>query len=60
MTIGGEPREVAFTIDNAWEPGHSYVYCFLYTEAANLVFVGTSTELFVGEDPQEGGEHQFN
>lgn len=60
MTIGGEHREVAFTIDNAWEPGHSYVYCFLYTEAANLVFVGTSTELFVGEDPQEGGEHQFN
>ena len=60
LKVNGEVKQTAFTIDRAWEPGKSYVYRFEYTPDANLVFVGTTTELFVGEDLQDGGEHNFS
>lgn len=60
ITIGGETKEVEFTIGEPWQPGRSYVYRFEYTTEANLIFTGTATELFVGESPENGGEHYFN
>lgn len=60
LKVNGEEKQTVFTIDRAWEPGKSYVYRFEYTPQANLVFVGTATELFVGEDLQDGGEHNFS
>ena len=57
--INGETKETIFTISKAWEPGKSYLYRFEYSADANLVFLGTKTELFVGEDLENGGEHDF-
>lgn len=57
--INGETKETIFTISKAWEPGRSYLYRFEYSADANLVFLGTETELFVGEDLGNGGEHDF-
>ena len=57
--INGETKETIFTISKAWEPGKSYLYRFEYSADANLVFLGTKTELFVGEDLKNGGEHDF-
>ena len=57
--INGETKETIFTISKAWEPGKSYLYRFEYSADANLVFLGTETELFVGEDLENGGEHDF-
>lgn len=59
ITVGNKTKEAEFTIDEPWEPGRSYVYRFEYTAEANLVFMGTATELFIGEDPENGGEHFF-
>ena len=60
ITVGSDIKEVEFTIAEPWQPGRSYVYRFEYTTEANLVFVGTDTELFVGEHLESGGEHDFN
>ena len=57
--INGETKETIFTISKAWEPGRSCLYRFEYSADANLVFLGTETELFVGEDLENGGEHDF-
>lgn len=59
VNINGETKETIFTISKAWEPGRSYLYRFEYSADANLVFLGTETELFVGEDLENGGEHDF-
>ena len=59
-TINGELKETIFTISKAWEPGRSYLYRFEYSADANLVFLGTETELFVGEDLEDGGKHDFD
>ncbi|MGN0191014.1 MAG: fimbrillin family protein [Candidatus Cryptobacteroides sp.] len=58
--INGETKETRFTISKAWEPGKSYLYRFEYTADANLVFLGTETEVFVGEDLENGGGHDFD
>ena len=60
ITVGGQTKEVEFTVSEQWKPGRSYLYRFEYTADANLVFVGTDTELFIGEDPEDGGTHNFN
>lgn len=60
INTGSGTKETEFTIDEAWQPGRAYTYRFEYTAAANLVFTGTTTELFIGESPKEGGEHNFN
>ena len=57
--INGETKETIFTISKAWEPGRSCLYRFEYSADANLVFLGSKTELFVGEDLENGGEHDF-
>lgn len=51
--------EVPFTVDKGWESGKSYIYSFLYTDQATLLFLGT-TELFIGEDMVDGGNHNFS
>ena len=45
-------------MSKAWEIGKSYLYRFEYTDKAKLVFVA-SEELFIGADPEDGGEHNF-
>lgn len=60
LVIDGIQHQAEFTIDKAWEPGKSYIYKFQYTDKANLMFIGTDTELFVGENLVDGGEHNFS
>ena len=60
VKVNGTERETTFTLSKAWEPGKSYLYRFAYTDEANLVFEGTATELFTGEDPGNGGDHNFS
>lgn len=57
--VDGVDKIIRFTVSKPWEAGKSYLYRFEYTDKANLVFVGTS-ELFIGEDPVDGGEHNFS
>lgn len=59
LKIDGKPRTVPFTVDKGWESGKSYIYSFLYTDQATLLFLGT-TELFIGEDMVNGGNHNFS
>ena len=61
MLFDGVYKEVAFTVSKAWQSGKSYIYRFEYNDEANLVFQGTQSEIFIGEDPVEweGGEHNF-
>ena len=60
LKIDGIEREVLFTVDKGWESGKSYIYSFLYTDQATLLFLGTTTELFIGEDMENGGNHNFS
>ena len=60
MKIDGRDKSVLFTIDKPWEPGRSYLYRFEYTKEANLVFLGTDETLFIGENPEDGGNHNFS
>ena len=60
MKINGDEKQTNFTLSKAWMPGKSYLYRFEYTDEAHLVFIDTSTELFVGQDLQPGGEHNFS
>lgn len=60
LNIDGEPRTVPFTVDKGWESGKSYIYSFLYTDQATLLFLGTTTELFIGENMEDGGNHNFS
>ena len=59
-SIDGKPQEVYFTLSKPWEPGRSYLYRFEYTKEANLVFLGTDETLFIGENPEDGGNHNFS
>ena len=61
MLFDGVYKEVAFTVSKAWQSGKSYTYRFEYNDEANLIFQGTQSEIFIGEDPVEweGGEHNF-
>ena len=59
-TLDGIPQEVYFTLSKGWEPGRSYLYRFEYTKEANLVFLGTDETLFIGENPEDGGNHNFS
>ena len=56
----GREMEVFFTVDKGWESGKSYIYSFLYTDQATLLFLGTETVLFEGEDMEDGGNHNFS
>ena len=58
--IDGRPVEVYFTMSKGWEAGKSYLFRFEYTNEAKLVFLGTSTDLFIGEAPEDGGNHNFS
>lgn len=60
LKIDGIEKVIPFTQSKSWESGKSYTYRFEYTDKANLVFAGTNTELFVGEGPESGGEHNFS
>ena len=60
LKIDGESRDVDFTVDKGWESGKSYIYSFLYTDQATLLFLGTETVLFEGEDMKDGGHHNFS
>ena len=53
-------KEASFSIDKAWESGKSYLYRFECSDQANLVFLGTDTDLFVGDDLENGEDHTFN
>ena len=59
-TIGESTKEVYFTLSKGWEAGKSYLFRFEYTDEANLVFLGTEECLFIGEAPEEGGNHNFS
>ena len=59
-SINGLPQEVYFTLSKGWEPGRSYLYRFEYTNEANLVFLGTDETLFIGKNPEDGGNHNFS
>ena len=59
-TLDGIPQEVYFTLSKGREPGRSYLYRFEYTKEANLVFLGTDETLFIGENPEDGGNHNFS
>ena len=59
-SIDGKPQEVYFTLSKPWEPGRSYLYRFEYTNEANLVFLGTDETLFIGKNPEDGGNHNFS
>lgn len=59
-TLDGIPQEVYFTLSKGWEPGRSYLYRFEYTDEANLVFLGTDETLFIGKNPEDGGNHNFS
>ena len=56
----GTEMEVPFTVDKGWESGKSYIYSFLYTDQATLLFLGTKTEFFIGKDMEDGGNHNFS
>ena len=60
LKIDGIAREVLFTVDKGWESGKSYIYSFLYTDQATLLFLGTETVLFEGENMKDGGNHNFS
>ncbi|MGM9787173.1 MAG: fimbrillin family protein [Candidatus Cryptobacteroides sp.] len=60
LKINGEEKQTNFTLSKPWEPGKSYLYRFEYTDEAHLVFIGTSTAIFIGENLQPGGEHNFS
>ncbi|MGM9734947.1 MAG: fimbrillin family protein [Candidatus Cryptobacteroides sp.] len=60
LKINGVENQTAFTLSKPWEPGKSYLYRFEYTDEAYLVFIGTSTAIFTGENLQPGGEHNFS
>lgn len=58
--INGVLHEVYFTLSKGWEAGRSYLFRFEYTDEANLVFLGSESELFVGLAPEDGGNHNFS
>ncbi|MGN1226719.1 MAG: fimbrillin family protein [Candidatus Cryptobacteroides sp.] len=60
LYIDGIYKEVDFTLSKGWEAGKSYLFRFEYTDEASLVFLGTSTELFIGLPPEDGGTHNFS
>ena len=60
VKVNGTDKQTTFSLSKAWEPGKSYLYRFAYTDEANLVFEGTETELFTGENPVDGGNHNFS
>lgn len=60
LKIDGIAREVPFTVDKGWESGKSYIYSFLYTDQATLLFLGTDEVLFEGENMEDGGNHNFS
>lgn len=59
-TIGGSPKVVYFTLSKGWEAGKSYLFRFEYTDEAKLVFLGSEETLFIGEAPEDGGNHNFS
>ena len=59
-TIGESTKEVYFTLSKGWEAGKSYLFRFEYTDEANRVCLGTEECLFIGEAPEEGGNHNFS
>ena len=59
-TIGKVPYEVDFTISKGWEAGRSYLFRFEFTNEARLVFLGTEECVFIGEAPEDGGNHNFS
>lgn len=59
-TLDGIPQEVYFTLSKGWEAGRAYLYRFEYTNEANLVFLGTDETLFIGKNPEDGGNHNFS
>ena len=59
-SIDGLTREVYFTISKGWEAGRSYLFRFEFTDEARLVFLGTEECLFIGEAPEDGGNHNFS
>ena len=59
-TIDGRSKDVYFTLSKGWEAGKSYLFRFEYTDEANLVFLGTEECLFIGETPEDGGNHNFS
>ena len=53
-------KEVYFTLSKGWEAGKSYLFRFEYTNEAKLVFLGSEETLFIGEAPEDGGNHNFS
>lgn len=60
LKLDGVDKEASFSIDKAWESGKSYLYRFDCSDQANLVFLGTDTDLFFGHDLENGEDHTFN
>ena len=58
--IDGIKKEVYFTLSKGWEAGKSYLFRFEYTDEAKLVFLGSEETLFIGEAPEDGGNHNFS
>ena len=58
--IDGIVKEVYFTLSKGWEAGKSYLFRFEYTDEAKLVFLGSEETLFIGEAPEDGGNHNFS
>ena len=58
--IDGIKKEVYFTLSKGWEAGKSYLFRFEYTNDAKLVFLGSEETLFIGEAPEDGGNHNFS
>ena len=58
--INGVLHEVDFTISKGWEAGKSYLFRFEFTNEARLVFLGTEECVFIGENPEDGGNHNFS
>ena len=58
--IDGIVKEVYFTLSKGWEAGKSYLFRFEYTDEAKLVFLGSEETLFIGEVPEDGGNHNFS
>lgn len=59
-SIDGRPVKVYFTMSKGWEAGKSYLFRFEYTDEAKLVFLGSEETLFIGEAPEDGGNHNFS
>ena len=59
-SIDGIVKEVYFTLSKGWEAGKSYLFRFEYTDEAKLVFLGSEETLFIGEAPEDGGNHNFS